>query len=183
MRLARAGAGSPTTARRVIAVAVAGFGALACSAASRPVEQAAARFEQHRAVFQDFDRWARRAVQDSGANAGERAVAEAVFAKLRSEPSVASAWVQLGSERKLELAWPAAAPVPVFDHAVRLRDRALGDVAVQLAVPCAPQPKARSAAAQPTPATCTVVARSQPGARGELRVAVAFIDTAPAAQP
>jgi len=174
----------PRALGRVIAAALSSFGVVACTAPAQPVARAAQRFEQHRVVFEDFDRWARRAVrggQVASAAPNEQAVGEALFAKIRGEPSVASAWVELPGGTPRTLAWPVPGKLPAFDRAVRLRDRTLGDVSVQVEVPCTIRPRAQRASRRAMPeaahTTCTLVARSQPELGGELRVAVAFTDT------
>lgn len=163
---------SPRTDRRWLACALLALAAAGCDRAAGSLAGALERAEPHLAHFAEFDAWARRARQTDAALRSRAALDETLFAKIRSEPTVIAAWIDVRRRVPERLAMPAGAELPATVSWVQVRTAALGPLRVAVQEPCALGPGGAASGPEPS---CVLIQREQPSAPAEsLLVTVAY---------
>jgi hypothetical protein len=159
----------PTERWRLACAALALVG---CERQASSLSGALDRAQPHLAHFAEFDAWARRARQSDAALGSRAALGETVFAKIRTEPGVIAAWIDVQRRNPERLALPAGVELPAAAVWVPIRTPALGPLRVAVQEPCSIRLAQAATAAEPS---CVLIQRALPSAPAEqLMVTVAY---------
>lgn len=163
---------SPRTERRWLACALLALATAGCDRAAGPLDNALERAEPHLAHFAEFDAWARRARQTDAALRSRAALDETLFAKIRREPVVIAAWIDVRRRVPERLALPVGAELPATVGWVLVRTAALGQLRVAVQEPCAVRSGGAASELEPG---CVLIQRELSSAPAEsLAVTVAY---------